>query len=880
MLRIGTTDSTLIGYWNFDSGRSDLLKDKLSAHNDGTLTNVTVITNDEAWLYWGEFNGASSEVTGMSPYDSLASAFTVFARYEIDSGDLDTNTHQIVYRPMGGNTGNRSGSIYITNDEIVLYIKNTNGDTYTLTAPATAGMHTIMGTFERNGEARLYVDGDLADSISVADFDSENNSGNNMAFGSNTAGEYANGNLDEVRIYNEAKESYFARALENAGGGMELPVQPWVIWESLNVQQNLTSQVDRSRFNYRKYGDRDYLPAIDSEIEIWDDEEKVFGGTITKLNETVESGADGLVYQVEPTDFTFEASKLLITRAYTDIKIRDIIAGMVNEFVNEDDLIEDCDAIGSWVVGEDAINLTLNTTSEIRGVSAFKFDIDVSASVNNYAELRNNSFGSINISEYITSGTGVIHGWVNIPDVTNITSVSVLLASDNFVNFATFTSSLRIDGSPLANGWNHVRFNVEERVETLTPDYTAIDHVILRINYSAGQGDQSRFGFDEFRISQDPFFVTTDVQGNFVVDKVVFNQVSLQTAMKKLVDLLDYNWYIDAFRGFQYFSKFTNVAPYNLTDSSGNYFYKSLARIEDGSQLANRIKVRGGEFDGNTFTDEITVSGNDTKSFKLPYKFVNFTVKLNTVLQTVGIDNIDTFASFDVLYNFQEKNFRWESPRADADIIEFSGNPKTPVLAIAEDTFSIAQFGIIEKLIRDESIEDLTTARRRAAAELLAYSATINDVKFITDEQGLRTGQVINVNSTLRNLNEDFLIQKVVITAQDPFTSRYNVELVSTKRFDFIALLQKILEPEAMTSDDSEVAEKIQTDFQEVIITEETNVVSAVEDFQTVTVTESTSKDPLGADTEPDWVLAKYVPSPWPTDPKREGRLDFSLEVY
>ena len=53
-----------------------------------------------------------------------------------------------------------------------------------------------------------------------------------------------------------------------------------IIWNSVNVKQNLTSQVDTARFKYRKYGSRTYVPDSGDEVEIYDGTTKIFGGVI------------------------------------------------------------------------------------------------------------------------------------------------------------------------------------------------------------------------------------------------------------------------------------------------------------------------------------------------------------------------------------------------------------------------------------------------------------------------------------------------------------------------------------------------------------------------------------------------------------------------
>jgi len=383
----------------------------------------------------------------------------------------------------------------------------------------------------------------------------------------------------------------------------------------------------------------------------------------------------------------------------------------------------------------------------------------------------------------------------------------------------------------------------------------------------------------------DGSFTTIGVTSTFVIDSIVFNQVKPSECLKRLAKVVNYNWYIDPDKDINFFAKFTNTAPFNLTDTSGNYIYKKLEREIDGTQLANTVVVRGGEYNGDTYTDDITVSGDDSKSFLLPYKFANLTVQLDTgggfVSQDIGIDFIDDFgASVDVLYNYNDKTIRWQSALADGDIIRFSGNPKIPVLATAQDPLSVAEFGVKSRFIRDTSIEDLTTARQRAKAEVNVYKDEIEDAKFETYTSGLRTGMYINLTSTLRTANTDFLIRKVKAQPVDPNNFVYKVDLVTTAKYELVELLQSLLQPEPRQADASEVAEIIKIDTAIVSIAESILAVVASEDDATVTITEDIRKDPLGANTEPDWVLAPYLPSPWPTDTKREGRVDYSMEVY
>lgn len=378
-----------------------------------------------------------------------------------------------------------------------------------------------------------------------------------------------------------------------------------------------------------------------------------------------------------------------------------------------------------------------------------------------------------------------------------------------------------------------------------------------------------------------PTFTYANVTSTFLIGKIVFNQVPISTCLKRLADVVNYDWYVDENKDVHFFPKYANSAPFNLTDTNGNYVYKTLRRLADGSQVANRIKVRGGEYDGELYTDSITVSGNDTTSFLLPYKFANLVVKLNTVTQDLGVDFLDEFGvSVEVLYNFQEKTIRWETPLTDGDVIEFTGNPKVPVFAVAEDPVSIAQYGKIEKLIREDSIENNVVARRRANAELYTYAEPIIDARFQTYTPGLRAGMLINIQSDIQDVNDELIIKTLSFKMRDHENFEYQAELVSTRRYDFITLLQKILEPDPRPGDEQEISEEIFTDTQVVTVQEEIEFVAAFEDIdQEVEVQENYMLDPLGNDTDAIYVLSPYTPT-GQTDTKRPGRLDISLVLY
>jgi hypothetical protein len=213
---------------------------------------------------------------------------------------------------------------------------------------------------------------------------------------------------------------------------------------------------------------------------------------------------------------------------------------------------------------------------------------------------------------------------------------------------------------------------------------------------------------------------------------------------------------------------------------------------------------------------------------------------------------------------------RFENPLSEGDQIRFTGNPKVRVFAVAEDPDSIAQYGRIEKLIRDTSIESNTLARRRANAELYAYASTIVDARFTTRTPGLRTGMLLNLQSDKRDFDDQLLIKTITFQPLDPENFGYRVECISTKRFDLIELLQKILEPDPLPSDETEVAEDIAVMNETLQVQDEWTQINPFVVEEEVSVEDEWFANAVDPD-DVRWVYGYYAPS-GVTDTKRMGR--------
>ena len=305
-------------------------------------------------------------------------------------------------------------------------------------------------------------------------------------------------------------------------------------------------------------------------------------------------------------------------------------------------------------------------------------------------------------------------------------------------------------------------------------------------------------------------FTMNNVVGNFQLGSMTFNRITFSEALQKMAESIGYSWYVDYNKDIHFFPKNEEPAPFNLTDTSENYIWNSLDVSNSIEQLRNAVFVEGGEEIGLPRTEEFTVSGaNDEERayVRLAHKFANTPdVEINGVAQTVGTEFLNDDADFDCMWSFQEKYIRFTEgniPDIDDDV-EVSGDPLFPVIVRVQSPVSINQYGLYEFVIRDTSIRSRDEAKERALAELRAYQNGVVESSFSTYEKGLRSGQVININSAIRGVNESFLIQRVSFSMRTQDSGVWNVELATLRTLGIINFLQFLLKDKGVREGESE----------------------------------------------------------------------------
>ena len=158
--------------------------------------------------------------------------------------------------------------------------------------------------------------------------------------------------------------------------------------------------------------------------------------------------------------------------------------------------------------------------------------------------------------------------------------------------------------------------------------------------------------------------------------------------------------------------------------------------------------------------------------------------------KTVGIENLNDAALFDFLMNFNEKIVKKAAIAIPPkwSVIRRDYNPYQPIRIRMSHGASIAAMKLIGwgngifdgAVISDSNILTYEDARMRAKAELDAYANPQMTLTFTTEKAWLKAGQVISVQDTTRNINQDFLIQMIQRKSKKWAIATYQVTCGST----------------------------------------------------------------------------------------------------
>lgn len=640
-------------------------------------------------------------------------------------------------------------------------------------------------------------------------------------------------------------------------------------WDSLMVEQQLTSQVDTATFRIKKYGTKTYSPSLGDVVTITDGATDVFGGTIVRIEDMIQAGTL-TVLSITAVSHEHTLDRYLVTREITNRSARYIINTIFDEFVNR--VLKSIDTMEStetWVQEDGTLAADTTNGNFIAGEQSRK----LTATAGNTATCRRETTLNLTLfDDGSAAGTGdVITFWFKVDTPANFSSLRVRFVSDAGATYTNYFETT-ISATPVA-GWNQARVLKSAFSSTGAPSWSNVLKRQYRV--TAGAGGSLNVQIDDTRLVQATTYFSqanvNDADSPFL-GSVKFNYEHVSQAIKQIAEAVGNDWYVGTDRNLHFYQPLTEAAPFALTDTSQNFIWNSLRINKDTSTIKNRIYVRGGEYQGTSTTFSFVADGTQ-KTFRSPYRIKNISVTVNAVAQTVGVDNLDDPASFNCLYNFMEKTLKFAvAPGAVA--VAMTGNPMIPVIVKKGDPTSIASHGIYEFLIMDKSIITVQAGRDRASAELRSYRDTLTEGSFTTDTSGLRAGQTISVVISARGISDDYIIKSVAFRTKTPSAFFYDVTLVSTRSFGIIEYLLTLLRNDR---------KQIQiNDSEEIILAEEIAETATIADAwtqadrnaqtETITVTDA-EQDALNHGTI--FVLTPYVPTGF-ADTKRPFIMDGS----
>lgn len=269
------------------------------------------------------------------------------------------------------------------------------------------------------------------------------------------------------------------------------------------------------------------------------------------------------------------------------------------------------------------------------------------------------------------------------------------------------------------------------------------------------------------------------------------------------------DWYVDENKNLHYFASQISTSPFGVSDFpdlSATFPYSNFRTNKDGSGIANRVRVIGGEYLSQKSSIYIRGNGTD-KRLTLPARFRSglrvwrndgndyepiwrpLTVSAGYVTDLVSPDA--------VLYFYQEKTLEamhaWPQLNKACKVLGVYEVP-SPLIAEETDAASYAFYGkYFDEIIIDSGIVEQSAARMRAKSRLAEASMAKIVISFETRQPGLRAGQLLPVVNALQNINGQYLIQRVTTTVGIDGAARYSVDcgIYNPDLIDYLLLLSK-----------------------------------------------------------------------------------------
>ncbi len=115
-----------------------------------------------------------------------------------------------------------------------------------------------------------------------------------------------------------------------SAAGVMNDLTTYALEDSLELQRALTKQASTLRFDMYGLSGRP-IPSIGDQIDLYEGNAHIFGGTVTDISIIVEGGIL-LRYQISCTDWSFKINSMLVVESYSNEDPADIVRDIVSNF--------------------------------------------------------------------------------------------------------------------------------------------------------------------------------------------------------------------------------------------------------------------------------------------------------------------------------------------------------------------------------------------------------------------------------------------------------------------------------------------------------------------------------------------------------------------
>lgn len=260
--------------------------------------------------------------------------------------------------------------------------------------------------------------------------------------------------------------------------------------------------------------------------------------------------------------------------------------------------------------------------------------------------------------------------------------------------------------------------------------------------------------------------------------KVNFNYIKCSQALNYLQTCSGYNWKIDKDKRLNFTSNKSIKSPFNIYDHFKFRKFKATRKYE---QYRNRQYFLGGKTSTSTQEKEELTPRPDgeTRTFRTRFSLASkpvIEVFKNNLWQQIsaddiGIKNIDENKKY--YFNYDTNEIEQDSSEEALSIdekIRATYIGLKSIFIMQENTNEIenrskveSASGKYERFDTNESVNSMSEAYQYTNSLIKKYGEIEDKVSFVTEENGLEVGQVINVKYNELGIDDDFLIETISI---------------------------------------------------------------------------------------------------------------------